>query len=168
MSTASVIRLSWRGEWTQGVTYDHEQTHTHISSAVHLATPSAVDALTKSTVTFSRVGLTSFYPLVKAVWAYTNTAWHAVSVDSVSEKVSIRVVKTLSVFTHDTRVSLTRLSLSPQSEYERGSPQTVIRLTEMGCWFGNPGELEAPRSTMTVFNQENVEDYYEIGDELGR
>lgn len=27
--------------------------------------------------------------------------------------------------------------------------------------------MEAP-STMTTFNQENVEDHYEIGDELGR
>lgn len=27
--------------------------------------------------------------------------------------------------------------------------------------------MEAP-NTMTAFNQENVEEYYEIGDELGR
>lgn len=138
--------------------------YTHIKLRCSLGNANRRRRLNKTRVTFSHMRFTSFHPPVKAVWTHTNSSWHAVSVVRRGFYTSREDTERF----YAQRAFLSRVSLSPQSEYERGSPQTVIRLTEMGCWFGNPGELEAPRNTMTVFNQENVEDYYEIGDELGR
>lgn len=97
----------------------HTHTHTHISSsAVHLATPSAVDALTKPLLPFSLVGLTSFYPPVKALWAYTNTSWHAVSVVRVSEKVFMSREDTERFYARHARCLHASLSLSAERVWE--------------------------------------------------
>jgi len=120
-------QFSCRGAWTPGLCMiTSSSSHTHIC-AVHLATPIAVDALTKPMLPSPVWGLLL---LVKAVQAYTNSSWRAVSVVSGRSQ-----VRRLWTFLRTTRGFLSRVSLSPQSEYERGSPQTVIRLTEMGCWF---------------------------------
>lgn len=163
-----------------GVTCDqvqfltHERIHAYAHSAqrcVHLATPSAIDGrfsphdkskespMLPSTVRCLLVSPPVNPPERAQGWLGSGKRARARFDDSRRHHIYARLGLVSASFS---------LSVSLQSEYERGSPQTVIRLTEMGCWFGNPGAQEAPGSTMTVFNQENVEDYYEIGDELGR
>jgi len=110
--------------------YDHEQFLSHTYLRCSLGNANRRGRLNKTYVTFSRVRFTTFHPLVKAVQAHTNSSWRAVSVVSGRSQ-----VRRLWTFLRTTRGFVSRVSLSPQSEYERGSPQTVIRLTEMGCWF---------------------------------
>jgi len=123
-------QFSCRGAWTPGLCMiTSSSSHTHIWRC-SLGNANRRGRLNKTYVTFSRVRFTTFHPLVKAVQAYTNSSWRAVSVVSGRSQ-----VRRLWTFLRTTRGFLSRVSLSPQSEYERGSPQTVIRLTEMGCWF---------------------------------
>lgn len=156
----------------RGYVWSRAVPHTHTSSsAVRLATASAVDALTNPLLPSPVWAWLISTHQVKAAWAYTQTLADMRWEWSGSQKRILCESWRRWAFLRTTRALLSRVSLSPRRANMRG----VRRKLSLGwqrwaaeCWFGNPGELEAPWSTMAVFNQENVEDYYEIGDELGR
>lgn len=103
----------------RGYVWSRAVPHTHISScAVHLATPIAVDALTKPLLPSPVWGLLVSTHWLKPSKRTQTVVEGAVSVVSGSEEVFIQVEKTLSVFTHNTRVSLTGLSLSAERIWE--------------------------------------------------
>ncbi len=135
-SQCDSVILSW---WVNtGVTYDHEQFLTRRTSTQRcsLGTASARRRLTN--------------PLLPSpVWAWListsrlkqperiNKHWLSCGESGSGSHKRIYCESWRHwAFLRTTRALPSRvsLSLSPQSEYERGSPQTVIRLTEMGCW----------------------------------
>lgn len=116
--------------------------HTHTSSnAVHLATPSAVDALTNPLLPSPVWAWLVSTHQVKAAWAYTNTGWHAVRVVRVSEEDFMRVVKTLTERFYARYARCPHASLSLRRANMRG----VRRKMSLG-WQRWAADLGIPES----------------------